>query len=115
MDVHLLELPWEGGPFGAKGIGELPMDGGAPAVAAAIENATAIAVDELPATPERLHEWRSARLSCGADMRLSLEAGAGTANSLSTTRRAGLPAPPPSRCSTPFATPRASPAPTRAA
>jgi CO/xanthine dehydrogenase Mo-binding subunit len=58
--VHLLELPWEGGPFGAKGVGELPMDGGAPAVAAAIENATAIAVDELPATPERLHEWRGA-------------------------------------------------------
>jgi CO/xanthine dehydrogenase Mo-binding subunit len=58
--VHLLELPWEGGPFGAKGVGELPMDGGAPAVAAAIENATAIAVDELPATPERLHQWRGA-------------------------------------------------------
>ncbi|HVT59188.1 MAG TPA: xanthine dehydrogenase family protein molybdopterin-binding subunit [Thermoanaerobaculia bacterium] len=56
--VHLLERPWEGGPFGAKGIGELPMDGGAPAAAAAIENATGIAVAEIPATPERLHEWR---------------------------------------------------------
>ena len=34
IDVHLLESAWEGGPFGAKGVGELPMDGGAPAVAA---------------------------------------------------------------------------------
>jgi CO/xanthine dehydrogenase Mo-binding subunit len=54
IDVHLLERPWEGGPSGAKGIGELPMDGGAPAAAAAIENALGVAVDEIPATPERL-------------------------------------------------------------
>jgi CO/xanthine dehydrogenase Mo-binding subunit len=53
--VHLLEQPWDGGPFGAKGVGELPMDGGAPAAAAAIENALGIAVAELPATPERLY------------------------------------------------------------
>jgi CO/xanthine dehydrogenase Mo-binding subunit len=58
--VHLLERPWEGGPFGAKGVGELPMDGGAPAAAAAIENATGIAVAEIPATPERLYEWQRA-------------------------------------------------------
>ena len=30
------------------------MDGAAPAAAAAIEHATGIAVDEIPATPERL-------------------------------------------------------------
>jgi CO/xanthine dehydrogenase Mo-binding subunit len=54
IDVHLLEQAWEGGPFGAKGVGELPMDGGAPAAAQAIENATGLAVDEIPATPERL-------------------------------------------------------------
>ncbi len=54
IDVELLEQPWEGGPFGAKGVGELPMDGGAPAVAQAIENATGIRVTEIPATPERL-------------------------------------------------------------
>ncbi|MFP5284533.1 MAG: xanthine dehydrogenase family protein molybdopterin-binding subunit, partial [Thermoanaerobaculia bacterium] len=57
MDVHLLERPWEGGPFGAKGVGELPMDGGAPAVAQAIENATGIGVTEVPATPEKLLRW----------------------------------------------------------
>jgi CO/xanthine dehydrogenase Mo-binding subunit len=54
IDVHLLESAWEGGPFGAKGVGELPMDGGAPAAVQAIENATGLLVDEIPATPERL-------------------------------------------------------------
>jgi aerobic-type carbon monoxide dehydrogenase small subunit (CoxS/CutS family) len=54
IDVHLLERGYEGGPFGAKGVGELPMDGGAPATAQAIENATGIPVNEIPATPERL-------------------------------------------------------------
>ncbi len=58
IEVHLLERPWEGGPFGAKGIGELPMDGAAPAAAQAIENATGIAPDAIPATPERLLAWR---------------------------------------------------------
>ncbi|HEX9668488.1 MAG TPA: xanthine dehydrogenase family protein molybdopterin-binding subunit, partial [Thermoanaerobaculia bacterium] len=56
IDVHLLECPWAGGPFGAKGMGELPMDGGAPAVAQAVENATGLEIDELPITPERLYE-----------------------------------------------------------
>jgi CO/xanthine dehydrogenase Mo-binding subunit len=54
LDVVLLEHPWEGAAFGAKGVGELPMDGGAPATVAAIENATGISVNEIPATPERL-------------------------------------------------------------
>ena len=45
-----------------KGVGELPMDGGAPAVAQAIENATGIAVtDEIPATPERLLRMAAVR------------------------------------------------------
>jgi CO/xanthine dehydrogenase Mo-binding subunit len=52
----LVEDPFPLGPGGAKGIGELPMDGGAPAIAAAIEHATGIAIDELPTTPERLLE-----------------------------------------------------------
>jgi CO/xanthine dehydrogenase Mo-binding subunit len=61
LDVHLLEKPWAGGPFGAKGVGELPMDGGAPAAVAAVENATGIAAAEIPATPERLMAARAAR------------------------------------------------------
>jgi CO/xanthine dehydrogenase Mo-binding subunit len=54
IEVELVERAFDGGPFGAKGIGELPMDGAAPAVVGAIENALGIAVDEIPATPERI-------------------------------------------------------------
>ncbi|PKN31603.1 MAG: xanthine dehydrogenase, partial [Deltaproteobacteria bacterium HGW-Deltaproteobacteria-20] len=52
--THLVEEAYEHGPGGAKGIGELPMDGGAPALAAAIEHATGIVFDRIPMTPERL-------------------------------------------------------------
>jgi CO/xanthine dehydrogenase Mo-binding subunit len=51
MDVALLENPYEDGPFGAKGLGELPIDGPAPAVINAIRH-LAIDVREIPATPE---------------------------------------------------------------
>jgi CO/xanthine dehydrogenase Mo-binding subunit len=61
FEVELVEIPFEHGPFGAKGVGELPMDGGAPAVASAIEDALGIHVERLPATPERLMElWLAA-------------------------------------------------------
>jgi CO/xanthine dehydrogenase Mo-binding subunit len=56
MDVILIEKPYPHGPFGAKGVGELPMDGGAPALAAAICNALDIEITELPFTPEKLLE-----------------------------------------------------------
>lgn len=65
IDVHLLEQAWEGGPFGAKGVGELPMDGGAPAAVQAIENATGIGVTAIPATPERLLEWQRSNQTVG--------------------------------------------------
>jgi CO/xanthine dehydrogenase Mo-binding subunit len=61
IDVHLLEKPWNGGAFGAKGVGELPMNGGAPAVVQAIDNATGIEATEIPATPERLLRWKEAQ------------------------------------------------------
>jgi CO/xanthine dehydrogenase Mo-binding subunit len=61
IDVHLLERPWEGGPFGAKGIGELPIDGGAAAIVQAIEHATGIVATEIPATPEKLLAWMETR------------------------------------------------------
>jgi CO/xanthine dehydrogenase Mo-binding subunit len=50
----LVEAPFSGAPHGAKGVGELPMDVGAPAVVAAIHDATGVWVHELPATPERI-------------------------------------------------------------
>jgi CO/xanthine dehydrogenase Mo-binding subunit len=52
--VFFEEQPYPFGPGGAKGIGELPMDGPAPAILNAIENATGICLREIPATPEVL-------------------------------------------------------------
>jgi CO/xanthine dehydrogenase Mo-binding subunit len=47
--------PYARGPGGAKGLGELPMDGPAPAVLAAVEDALGMAgLAEIPLTPERL-------------------------------------------------------------
>jgi CO/xanthine dehydrogenase Mo-binding subunit len=53
LDVVMLENPYPGGPFGAKGLGELPMDGPAPAVVNALRS-FALDVREIPATPEHL-------------------------------------------------------------
>jgi CO/xanthine dehydrogenase Mo-binding subunit len=50
----LVEKPFSGSPHGAKGVGELPMDVAAPAVVAAIHDATGAWIDDLPATPERI-------------------------------------------------------------
>ncbi len=50
----LVEAPYSGVPHGAKGVGELPMDVGAPAVVAAIHDATGAWIHELPASPERI-------------------------------------------------------------
>ena len=52
--VHFEEVPYEGGPGGAKGIGELPMDGPAPAIANAVAHATGVDVRRVPFTPEAL-------------------------------------------------------------
>ncbi len=54
MVTLLLEVPYAGGPYGAKGIGEIPMDGPAAAAAQAIEAACGAVLDQLPMTPERV-------------------------------------------------------------
>ncbi|MBI4462658.1 MAG: xanthine dehydrogenase family protein [Acidobacteria bacterium] len=54
--LYFEEIPYAYGPAGAKGLGELPMDGTAAAVVNAIENATGVSVDQLPALPEVLME-----------------------------------------------------------
>jgi CO/xanthine dehydrogenase Mo-binding subunit len=53
IDVVLLENPYTHGPFGAKGVGEIPIDGPAPAVVNALRHA-GVDVREIPATPERI-------------------------------------------------------------
>jgi CO/xanthine dehydrogenase Mo-binding subunit len=50
----LVEAPFSGAPHGAKGVGELPMDVGAPAVVAAIADAVGVWISDLPATPEKI-------------------------------------------------------------
>jgi len=54
METVIIEKEYPHGPFGAKGVGELPMNGAAPAIAAAVFNATGAFVTEIPITPERL-------------------------------------------------------------
>lgn len=56
IHVHFEETPSVHGPFGAKGIGELPMDGPAPAILNAIENATGASFDAIPLLPEDIFE-----------------------------------------------------------
>jgi CO/xanthine dehydrogenase Mo-binding subunit len=54
--VFFTENPYTFGPAGAKGIGELPMDGPAPAILNAIEQATGISINHIPLMPESLIE-----------------------------------------------------------
>jgi CO/xanthine dehydrogenase Mo-binding subunit len=54
FEVLLVEKPYSRGPFGAKGLGELPMDIPGPAVAAAVKHATGRLIPTLPQTPERI-------------------------------------------------------------
>ena len=54
--VYFEELPYARGPAGAKGIGELPLDGTAPAIANAIAHATGLHITRVPVTPESLME-----------------------------------------------------------
>jgi CO/xanthine dehydrogenase Mo-binding subunit len=52
--VFFEEVPYAHGPSGAKGIGELPMDGPAPAILNAVEHALGVPVNRIPLTPEAL-------------------------------------------------------------
>jgi CO/xanthine dehydrogenase Mo-binding subunit len=54
--VYFEENPYPYGPGGAKGIGELPMDGAAPAIVNAIEDAIGVSITRIPVTPEVLME-----------------------------------------------------------
>jgi CO/xanthine dehydrogenase Mo-binding subunit len=53
LDIVILENPYTHGPFGAKGVGEMPIDGPAPAVINALRHA-GYDLREIPATPEKL-------------------------------------------------------------
>jgi len=53
LQVVMLENPYKHGPFGAKGVGEMPIDGSAPAVINALRHA-GFDLRAIPATPEKL-------------------------------------------------------------
>jgi CO/xanthine dehydrogenase Mo-binding subunit len=52
----IVEHPYSGGPYGAKGIGEPPIMGIAPCVTNAIKDATGARLFEVPAKPERVSD-----------------------------------------------------------
>jgi CO/xanthine dehydrogenase Mo-binding subunit len=56
MEHTVLDNPYPLGPYGAKGVGELTLVGGAPAVAMAIEMAIKRNVSKIPLTPESIRK-----------------------------------------------------------
>jgi len=54
VETVFVEVPDPNGPWGARGVGELPFLPVAPAIGAAIHDATGVWVDEFPFTPERV-------------------------------------------------------------
>jgi CO/xanthine dehydrogenase Mo-binding subunit len=54
VDALILEIPDPRGPWGARGMGEMPYLPLAPAIAAAVHDATGVWFDHLPLTPERV-------------------------------------------------------------
>lgn len=54
VETVLLEIPDANGPWGAKGVGELPYLPLAPAITAALHDATGVWLDEFPLTPEKV-------------------------------------------------------------
>jgi CO/xanthine dehydrogenase Mo-binding subunit len=59
LETVIVEVPYPFGPSGAKGVGEIPMDGPAAAVANAVEDALDCAFDSLPISPEAVARARS--------------------------------------------------------
>lgn len=54
MYTHIVETYEPSGPFGTKSVSEIPVDGPAPAVANAVENACSVRIYDLPITSEKL-------------------------------------------------------------
>ncbi len=60
LETVIVENPFPYGAFGAKGLGELPMDGPAPAIVNALRH-LGLDLRELPATPERVMDAAARR------------------------------------------------------
>ncbi len=59
MAQDLVETEEPSGPFGAKAVAEIPLDGAAAALANALYDATGVRVRQIPLTPERV--WQALR------------------------------------------------------
>lgn len=64
MEAILVPTYEPTGPFGAKAVAEIPLDGVAPAVANAVYDAIGVRIRSLPLTPERV--WRAQAQAAGA-------------------------------------------------
>ncbi len=56
VESHLVDNPYEYGPYGAKGLGELVFDGASAAYALAVQKAIDRPVSRIPVTPEYIYE-----------------------------------------------------------
>ena len=65
LETVLVEVPYPYGPHGAKGVGEIPMDGPAAAAINAVVDALGVDFDVVPVLPEtiaaRRDAWDAAR------------------------------------------------------
>ena len=66
--VYFEEVPFEFGAYGAKGIGELPIDGPAPAILNAIAHATGEEFNAIPLLPEDIAERLASRAPVAREM-----------------------------------------------
>ncbi|MEB2353403.1 MAG: xanthine dehydrogenase family protein molybdopterin-binding subunit [Burkholderiaceae bacterium] len=73
IEMHFIESDCAEGPYGAKGISELPTIVIAPAIANALYNATGVRIFDPPMSPEKvaraIHEKRAAAAADGATVR----------------------------------------------
>jgi CO/xanthine dehydrogenase Mo-binding subunit len=54
VEAVIVEVPDPNGPWGARGVGELPFLPTAAAISAAVHDATGVWYNEFPLTPERI-------------------------------------------------------------
>jgi CO/xanthine dehydrogenase Mo-binding subunit len=54
LEIGFIEVPSDGGPYGARAIGEMAANAQAPAIINAIYDAVGVRITALPATPEKI-------------------------------------------------------------
>jgi CO/xanthine dehydrogenase Mo-binding subunit len=57
IKTFIVEYPGALGPYGAKAMGEPPIDLPAAAVANAVSHALGIGISEIPVKPDKIVEW----------------------------------------------------------